>query len=105
MKRIIIVVEGQTERDFVKYCLAPYLVSKFGLVSVSARLIGKPGHINDKNPPSYRMTEIFKQHQSARYDKVAFGNILALETDIETILTRCPRFAAWVARLVDIAQH
>lgn len=44
MKRIIIVVEGQTEQEFVKQCIAPYLHDKYGIVSVAARLIGKPGH-------------------------------------------------------------
>ena len=44
MKRIIIVVEGQTEQDFVHQCLAPYMYEKYGIASVSARLIGKPNH-------------------------------------------------------------
>lgn len=44
MKRIIIVVEGQTEQEFVQQCLAPYLFSQHGIAFVSARLIGKPGH-------------------------------------------------------------
>lgn len=44
MRRIIIVVEGQTEQEFIKQCVAPYLFDKYGIMSVSARLIGKPGH-------------------------------------------------------------
>lgn len=34
MKRLYIVVEGQTERDFVKDCLFPYLNEKYGIESV-----------------------------------------------------------------------
>ena len=44
MKRVIIVVEGQTEQEFVKQCISPYLLDKYGVFSVSARLIGVPGH-------------------------------------------------------------
>jgi hypothetical protein len=44
MKRIIIVVEGQTEQEFVKQCIAPHLLNKYGIFSAVARLIGKPGH-------------------------------------------------------------
>jgi hypothetical protein len=220
MKRIIIVVEGQTEREFVYECIAPYLKDNFDLFSVSARLIGGSNHkggrvvyqrlqndinkllhepevivstfidyfklqsdfpdfqkckkitnidlridkleqaielsigdkkfipyiqkhefeallfsdtqrfgiylspaickelekiskqfanpetINDKNPPSYRLDDIFKRCQPKQtYKKVAFGNILALQTGIDAMLNRCPRFAAWVVRLVDAAQH
>ncbi len=42
MSRVIAVVEGQTERDFVIRVLAPYLINRG--VYLSARLIGKPGH-------------------------------------------------------------
>lgn len=44
MKRVVIVVEGQTEQEFIKQCIAPYLLDKHGILSVTARLIGKPGH-------------------------------------------------------------
>ena len=44
MKRVIIVVEGQTEQEFVKQCIAPYMLAKYGIISVTARLIGKPSH-------------------------------------------------------------
>lgn len=44
MKRLIIVVEGQTEQEFVEQCLRPYLAEKYQVYSVSGRLIGKPGH-------------------------------------------------------------
>lgn len=44
MKRVVIVVEGQTEQEFVNQCIAPYMFHKYGIPSVSARLIGTPGH-------------------------------------------------------------
>ncbi len=217
MKRIIIVVEGQTEQEFVHQCLAPYLLSKYGISSVSARLIGKPGHkggnvryvrlltdltillrepdvvvstfidffklasdfpkadscrkynhtedriacleqglleavgapmfipyiqrhefeallfasdkgfqkyfkaetcaklatisqrypnpedINSTEPPSYRLVNIVQQHEGFKYDKVSFGNILALEIGAETMLATCPRFAVWIDKLSQAA--
>ncbi len=42
MSRVIAVVEGQTERTFVRDVLAPWLGWKG--VRLSARLVGKPGH-------------------------------------------------------------
>ncbi len=42
MNRVIAVVEGQTERTFVRDVLAPWLGLKG--VMLSARLVGKPGH-------------------------------------------------------------
>lgn len=44
MRRVIIVVEGQTEQEFVEQCMAPYFFRKYEIVSLSARLIGSPGH-------------------------------------------------------------
>lgn len=41
MIRLIVVVEGKTEREFVKDVLAPHL-SDFGVIA-NARVIGKPG--------------------------------------------------------------
>lgn len=42
MNRVITIVEGETEQQFVKKILAPYLAQTN--VFVTARLIGKPGH-------------------------------------------------------------
>lgn len=42
MNRVIAVVEGQTEQGFVREVLAPYLAVHG--VSLTARLVGKPGH-------------------------------------------------------------
>lgn len=217
MKRIIIVVEGQTEQEFVKQCIAPYMLANYGIISVTARLIGKPGHkggdvrfsrlktdltlllhepnvvvstfidffklandfpnaegcqkyhrsedriacieqglteaiavpafipyiqrhefeallfasgkgfekyfkastclklneiihtypnpedINNTAPPSYRLLQIVEQYEGLKYDKVIFGNILALETGLETMLATCPRFALWIEKLSQAA--
>lgn len=50
MKRIYIVVEGQTEQEFVRSVLAPYLFTR-GVISVTPILIrtsktGRGGHVN-----------------------------------------------------------
>ena len=42
VSRVIVVVEGQTEQDFVRDVLAPWLGARG--VYLSARLVGKPGH-------------------------------------------------------------
>lgn len=58
-----------------------------------------PEDINSspENNPSKRILNIISD-----YDKVILGNLIALEIGIDTILDRCPRFAAWVQRIIDV---
>lgn len=35
------------------------------------------------------------------YDKVIEGNLIALEVGINNILTKCPRFRAWIEKLIE----
>lgn len=35
------------------------------------------------------------------YDKVIEGNLIALEVGINDILTKCPRFRAWIEKLIE----
>lgn len=49
--------------------------------------------------PSKRIEAIIPE-----YDKVAHGNILALEIGIEPMLERCPHFRSWVEALVERCQ-
>ena len=214
MKRLYIVVEGQSEQEFVKSTLSPYLNGK-GIFSVSPILIktskhGRGGHVNathlantingllketqdtqiivttfidlfriPTNMPGYDNAQLlsnsiaqveylegclaeaigdrrfypyiqrhefealvfssnigfekyFTEDQASRtevivngfnnpedinsspesspskrilaivpdYDKVLFGNLLALEIGIDVIFSRCPRFAMWVSELI-----
>ena len=214
MKRLYIVVEGQSEQEFVKSTLSPYLNGK-GIFSVSPILIktskhGRGGHVNathlintingllketqdtqiivttfidlfriPTNMPGYDNAQLlsnsiaqveylegclaeaigdrrfypyiqrhefealvfssnigfekyFTEDQASRtevivnsfnnpedinsspesspskrilaivpdYDKVLFGNLLALEIGIDVILSRCPRFSTWVSELI-----
>lgn len=46
--------------------------------------------------PSKRLLRIVPE-----YDKVMYGNIIALEIGITTILDRCPRFKEWVNTLIN----
>ena len=57
-----------------------------------------PEEINSSpnGAPSKRIETIMPAYQ-----KVDDGNIIALEIGIETILQKCPRFAAWVQKLID----
>lgn len=47
--------------------------------------------------PSKRLLAI-----KENYDKVIEGNLIALEIGIEKILEKCPRFKAWIERLIRI---
>ena len=55
-----------------------------------------PEEINNTSPPSHRIKELIPN-----YNKIIYGNIIALEIGIETILNRCPRFKNWVEILVS----
>lgn len=35
------------------------------------------------------------------YDKVILGNLLALEIGMENIIQRCPRFSAWLTKIIQ----
>ena len=55
-----------------------------------------PEDINSRpeKAPSKRIIEI-----KGNYEKVAEGNLLALEIGIGEMLKRCPRFQAWIENL------
>lgn len=55
-----------------------------------------PEEINSTQPPSYRIKAIVPT-----YDKVVFGNTIALEIGIETMLKKCPKFKSWIAYLIQ----
>ena len=46
--------------------------------------------------PSKRILAIREE-----YDKVLEGNVIALAIGLETILNKCPRFKAWIERLIE----
>ena len=55
-----------------------------------------PEDINSRpeKAPSKRIIEI-----KSDYEKVAEGNLLAMEIGIDEMLNRCPRFKQWVENL------
>lgn len=57
-----------------------------------------PEDINSspEGAPSKRLLRIVPE-----YDKVMFGNIIALEIGIKAILEKCPRFKAWTELLIE----
>ena len=69
------------------------------IVSAIEKIVAQydnPEDIND-NPntaPSKRLLSII-----TNYKKVTDGNLIALETGIEQILIKCPRFRIWVEKL------
>ncbi|MDE6480579.1 MAG: DUF4276 family protein [Muribaculaceae bacterium] len=58
-----------------------------------------PEDINSspEGAPSKRILRIIPD-----YDKVMYGNIIALEIGLRTILEKCPRFNNWVNTLINI---
>ena len=58
-----------------------------------------PENINSSpdGAPSKRLLAI-----KPDYNKVLEGNLIALHIGIRAILEKCPRFAAWIARLVSL---
>ncbi|MDZ7899022.1 MAG: DUF4276 family protein [Arcicella sp.] len=54
-----------------------------------------PEDINSTQPPSYRIKEL-----TTNYDKIVYGNTIALDIGIESILKKCPRFKIWVKELI-----
>lgn len=61
-----------------------------------------PEEINSSpdNAPSKRLLRIIPE-----YDKVMYGNIIALEIGINTILGRCPRFRRWIETLIHLCSQ
>lgn len=55
---------------------------------------------NPENAPSKRLLKIVSD-----YEKVIYGNIIALEIGIKSILDKCPRFRNWVKVLIERAQQ
>lgn len=60
-----------------------------------------PEDINStpEGAPSKRLLRIVPE-----YDKVIYGNIVALEIGISTIMDKCPRFREWVNKLITACQ-
>jgi hypothetical protein len=59
-----------------------------------------PEDINDTTSPSNHLLDIFKQHSSEKYNKVLFGELIASQIGIETIIKKCPRFGNWIQNLI-----
>jgi len=57
-----------------------------------------PEEINDGHDtaPSKRLINLVPE-----YNKVLFGNLLAIEIGLQTILAKCPRFRNWVEALAN----
>ncbi len=58
-----------------------------------------PEEINSspEKAPSKRLLHIIPE-----YDKVLYGNIIALEIGLDKILARCPRFRRWIETLLRL---
>jgi hypothetical protein len=72
-------------------------------IANTRQTVSTPEDINTTHPPSYRLAELFENHQEVGYKKTFHGPILALDLGIEPMLADCPRFAAWVRSLAELA--
>ena len=106
MKRVAIVVEGDTEEEFVKQVLSPQLASH-GVVAAAMKPSGRGGDISvDRLAPvnDDRITAPSKRIALAvpSFRKRLHGPAIAREISLETIRAACPRFDAWVSRLESL---
>lgn len=64
-----------------------------------------PEEINNhpNTAPSKRIQKILEA-QGMTYNKIFEGNLIALEIGIHNILEKCPRFRAWVEKLIAACQ-
>ena len=78
---------------FEKYCTEEQSVKTAAIVNA----FSNPEDINSSpdTAPSKRLKALIPT-----YDKVVLGNLLALEIGMDAIIGRCPRFAAWLQKLV-----
>lgn len=83
-----------SDKGFIKYFDYEHACQLQGIVDS----YDNPEDINSspEGAPSKRLLRIVPE-----YDKVMFGNIVALEIGISTILEKCPRFRAWVELLIQ----
>lgn len=60
-----------------------------------------PEEINSapETAPSKRLLKII-----ADYNKVMYGNLVAMEIGLPKILERCPRFRSWIQQLIDLGK-
>jgi hypothetical protein len=60
-----------------------------------------PEDINDKptTAPSLRLKSLIPN-----YEKILYGNLIALEIGIEKILEKCPRFCQWINKIINCVQ-
>lgn len=82
---------------FEKYCSEEQASQTAAIVDA----FENPEDINSSpdTAPSKRLKQLIPS-----YDKVILGNLLALEIGMDTIIARCPRFAAWLNVIVERVQ-
>lgn len=61
-----------------------------------------PEDINNHSntPPSKRLMKLLEDNGET-YDKVTEGNLIAEDVGIAKMLEKCPRFKAWIEKLVE----
>jgi hypothetical protein len=86
MKKVLILVEGQSEETFVKRVLSPHLLTD-----------------SPSTSPSARLRAIYPQ-----YGKIFYGTRIASSIGLDTMRAECRHFNEWLTRLEmlsDAADH
>lgn len=75
-------------------------ISAFKLQSIVDSYVN-PEEINStpEGAPSKRILKIVPE-----YNKVMYGNIIALEIGLQTILQKCPRFRHWIDTMIKVCE-
>ena len=109
MIRLAIVVEGETEEEFVKNLLTPHLQTR----GVLANPHPLGGNVTDERLASDmanyfwsydRVTSLvdFYEHLMPNYQKRVDGPYLAKQLGLSVIRSACPRFGKWIDRLESL---
>ena len=116
MLEVIIACEGQTEREFCRSVLKPYLASKG--INLSGKLVGKPGNRRSGIRPwnTYRDDMIRTASENPLrhvgflvdyygmpgYDKVAYGVTCTSDVTVDALRLGCPWLNRWLSEIESL---
>ncbi|MDR2679515.1 MAG: DUF4276 family protein [Tannerella sp.] len=105
MKRVIVICEGHTEREFCQKTLYNYFLKKN--IAITAVLIKKSngGIVKWKFLKEQIENHLKEDHEvyvTLLYDKIVYGNIIAETIGLDRIINKSPRFGSWIGKISRI---
>ena len=100
MKRVVIICEGETEREFGKNILAPYFATKN--IHIQSPLIKRSmgGVVKWNILKKEIATYLYEKHRLKRiiegYNKVLYGHYFTEAIGLGNIRNKSPRFDEWM---------